>query len=127
MKANELMIGDWVNYNGVFNQIAPADFDLYHKEWIETIKPIPLTAEILEKNGFENYEFDNSIYDTYVGNNVRFGIQIKPWQFWCYYSYPTPEGEENDEFFRISFEEKPFVHQLQHVLRLCEVNKEIIL
>ena len=123
MNVNELMVGDWVNYRGIYNKIAPADF--CHFEWIDEIRPIPLTLEILEKNGFEITEFDNRIYDTYMENNIRLGIQVEPWQFWCYYNQLTPEGEINDEIFRILFQETPYVHQLQHVLRLCGIEKEI--
>ena len=60
MKANELMIGDWIYdrdnkpikvhaspesyYQGIANLTYP---------YIEDSKPIPLTDEILEKNGFK--------------------------------------------------------------------------
>lgn len=68
MRANELMIGDWVNYCG-----EPFCIDYYHRITdtiglkykgkspnfgdgvicAEDASPIPLTPEILEKNGFE--------------------------------------------------------------------------
>ena len=63
MKANELMIGDWVNHKGIYNYIAPADFDYNHRKWIEEIEPIPLTEEILKKNGFVNKDSDSFYID----------------------------------------------------------------
>lgn len=49
MKANELMIGDWVYYGDKPVQVL----QLSDGKDYPHIKPIPLTAEILEKSGFE--------------------------------------------------------------------------
>lgn len=107
MKANELMIGDWVSYHGIVNRVAPADF--CQKAWIDEIRPIPLTAEILEKNGFY-YDEDRKAYLMGVIFRVKperyglFSFEI------CGCPYPLDT-----------------VHQLQHALKLCGIEKEIIL
>lgn len=41
MKANELMVGDWVDYKGICNRVARADLDIHHDKWIAEITPIP--------------------------------------------------------------------------------------
>ena len=110
MEASELMIGDWVNYRGIYNRISPADFDEHHKEWINEIEPIPLTPEILEKNGFTRsnafvewkYEED----DVYI--------------LWKPFPWIKIQSEECSVMFPCEF-----VHELQHALKLCNIKKEI--
>ena len=107
MKANELMIGDWVLYEGnpvrvncvavssvglegpVFNTICKDDM----------IEPIPLTEEILKKN---EISFNIGPGGKYQG--CIEGINIK-----------------------VEYNIINYVHELQHALRLCGINKEIIL
>lgn len=119
MKANELMIGDWV-YNSYHKkpiQITPFDFFTHsHTEGVPSfdgilnpkptsgrdLEPIPLTAEILEKN-FPNadkvawwfaddYEDadDRITYEIHISGGAL-GINGFMW----------------------------YVHELQHALRLC--------
>lgn len=108
MKANELMIGDWVNYHGIFNKIAPADF--CHKEWIEAIKPIPLTAEILEKNRFEKENLDIVLRDEFTEDKLISLIKIAKG-----FALVT-------EGMAIGIQ---YVHELQHIYKLCGIKKEI--
>lgn len=128
LNVNELMIGDWVLVNGNPMQIqAINDIDgeimagdeLYclvedrvHSE--DKIEPIPLTAEILEKNGFELvrnvpcpnknvWSFDTfSIYEHHDKRRYPY--------FWI------PLGDNADI---------KYVHELQHALRLCGIDKTI--
>lgn len=112
MKA-ELMIGDWVynTHNRQNEQVAEigsglvmlAYNDLYEYDEIE---PIPLTPDILEKNGFsENYREDDLSYAQSCGDVI--GIHI------------LGKGGIMDEMYF------KYVHQLQHALRLCGIEKEI--
>ena len=101
MKANELMIGDWViGCSGEPFKIGIVDPDFLY--WNE-IQPIPLTQEILEKNGFICdggswwYQDFRIVLSTSKGVSVVCGRQKR-------------------------FE---FVHQLQQALRLCGIEKEI--
>ena len=110
MKVNELMIGDWVNYKGVYNQITPVDFDYDHREWIKKIEPIPLTEEILEENGFVN-----------KGDE------------WVHYSdFPFIDfilNKDSDGFYIDCMLDGyiQYVHELQHAFKLFKVDGEIII
>ena len=76
MKANELMIGDWVKFpigneriidlpyimgKGICASFA-ASATLFPVE-VEKLEPTPLTPEILEKNGFTHSFGDSDFYD----------------------------------------------------------------
>lgn len=133
MKANELMIGDWV-YQAQFSDLAdpnighgwkpvkvtsvPFDKDCF-------IEPIPLTSEILEKNGF-------------VGGEIRvFTTPFLRQRVWCkveVYEYQPIRGGKQLNAFRLMIGGKEHsgvdihinsVHELQHALRLCGIDKNI--
>ena len=144
MKAKELMIGDWVRidepdkYAGATGQIQSL---MYHREddasyfnvfiqgkfgyvsrdvCSDDIRHIPLTAEILEKNGFEN-----------IGDDT-FQLEEKPCWFWVDFfrhtygcEYDTSTYEYEDDEHRLKLYGIPSVHELQHALRLCGIEKEI--
>lgn len=144
MKANELMIGDWVRidepdkYAGATGQIQSL---MYHREddaayfnvfiqgkfgyvsrdvCSDDIRPIPLTEDILEKNRFEN-----------IGDDT-YQIEEKPCWFWVDFfrhtygcEYDTSTYEYEDDEHRLKLYGIPSVHELQHALRLCGIEKEI--
>jgi hypothetical protein len=73
MKAEELRIGNCV-YNG-FNEVIKISSIISQNNTsgylLETLKPIPLTKEILLKCGAEKYEFDNGQPNQYrVGSRL---------------------------------------------------------
>ena len=121
MKANDLMIGDWVqrSFNmgnkvpckvvGISTEIT-VQFEtgarLY--EALKEVEPIPLTAEILEKNGFDVMVFDN-------------GDIIFAYGSLCIIEH------KGLLTFKISDCRKRinYVHELQHALKLCGIDKEI--
>ena len=81
------------------------------------IKPISLTPEILKKNGFEYREGEFNmlgiaVVPHYVHNDV-------PFEIFC-------DGEPFAIWFKEPINIK-YVHQLQHALRFCGIEKEIIL
>ena len=119
MKANELMIGDWVDYRGICNRIAPADF--CHFEWIDEIRPIPLTPEILEKNGIKWLCTEPSGRKTYCCNEPVVQCTYIPNSGWLINVGAC--GSIKVRFVEIS--KNQYVHQLQHALRLCGIEKEI--
>ena len=102
MKANELMIGDWV--------MAPDDYPVmvstYYLPFYLSYEPIPLTEEILEKNGFERS------YNTYMLGDFRLGIPNQ---------YSPFNVKEEYYILDIARNRMPiqYVHELQHALRLC--------
>lgn len=136
MKANELMVGDWVYvaHNGKASHFGKVT-SLLSSGAVETeidgsfalsssVDSIPITPEILEKNGFTNY--GESWYIANAKDCVMIGFHM----------YETTINVSKD---RISFyksipceyrscysNRKVFVHELQHTLRLCRIDKEIV-
>lgn len=125
MKANELMIGDWVYAFGCKNvQVKEIledgiyDFTTYSLSPFDEIEPILLTPEILEKNGFKTQKF----YITNKWNNEYVLIKDEEktiyWENGCVHCVQ----EEIDVYFACRY-----VHELQHVLKLFRIEKEIVL
>lgn len=129
MKAQDLMIGDFVTVNNTPLQIAAlgtakAGFTdakgemFYH--YYDNIAPIPLTTEILEKNGWWLGDAEHHLeslnatikQDYYFGNDftIRYDSDNK---------LLIERGYDNGEM------ELQYVHELQHALKLCGINKEI--
>lgn len=150
MKANELMIGDWVyaiDDNGEKHPCRVNDLKYdyinkcddfcvdfygtkYNPEWPDVtfnVEPIPLTSEILEKNGF-HYTNNHTLKgaDTYIfrleQHGFDFTITIKLNDYFALDSY-------DDRVYRLAQIEtgRWCVHHLQHALRLCGIDKEITL
>lgn len=114
MKANELMIGDWVRITdddtdaffdarvGTLTRVenifvVPPGEEMAQPFSIDCVEPIPITPEILEKNGFSRNGLDISLFDRRGGDDFV--------------------GASNLQY----------VHELQHALRLCGIEKEIVL
>ena len=132
MKANELtskdlMIEDWLQDSfGNIGQVYRLDPGRVHlrllqerpqdEEYIvHDIEPIPLTPEILEKNGFKK---DFELKGCYWRPDCRKYCIVKEIETW-YFAFRHMGGGH------ICISECNYVHQLQHALRLCGVNKEI--
>ena len=121
MKATELMIGDWLryspksismnnNYGGLYRaegvsqdtiSLGAKNFRLVVSD--KEIDPIPLTAEILEKNGWR-HDTTNHMYDIWLHEDVEFNIEKWNGKFIC----------SDDNQIKLCS-----VHQLQQILRLC--------
>lgn len=141
MKANELMIGDWVNVSGEENRlpseilkllpkigrVVGLDGDTIHVDFVDfgfmlgDVRPIPLTPEILEKNGWERTASDfwqieqgliGLCWERHTGR--FFMIDFRP--------LDKIEADDLRRGLRIRLH---FVHELQHALRLCGIEKEI--
>lgn len=117
MDVKDLMVGDWVEFEGEFRQIntIPSDEEVTFEGTIEKYasdcNPIPLTSEILEKNGFERV-FD--YYGMHWHNDIL--------QFFDIYG-------DNERGFIIedhALIRCKYVHEFQHLLKLCGVTKEIM-
>ena len=82
--------------------------------WCEYLDPIPLTPEILEKNGFRKlvtYGTEKWIY-----GDIRMNIYSSNgcWRFCA----DTKRNENSVIYIH-------FIHELQHALRLCKIDKEL--
>lgn len=123
MKAEDLMVGDWVMWknrqvqivsvSGIVYSFGQIDVVLAHcnddnlleMHDIKSVSPIPLTEEILKKNFSEPTD----------------GLTWFPEEggFNCHTYVPKCEINAFGLF--------KYVHDLQHVLRLCGIDKEITL
>lgn len=130
MKANELQIGDYVNYRGRIIKVTSlydkggsneVGWGIKEETWVNAInvEPIPLTPEIFEKNGFEKCEGNE--FSFYKKEEERALYQVL-WSAEELYLEIAPYTSKTGEFNRMGVE---FVHQLQHALRLCGIEKEI--
>ena len=127
MEAKDLMIGDWVDYNGTYQrveEITDIDNQVYLTEYevvdCPDIYPIPITKDILEKNGFELSP--DCVYE-YIYEDEDKKIICCPKGTACINAY----GYISVYRGCLSVEDMPidFVHELQHALKLCESEIEI--
>ena len=120
MKANELMVGDWVCLPSIMSddkypvQVLEIQDDCikYYSGGkkmmvrFKHVEPIPLTPEILEKNGFvveSRYCHGKSLQYCELVDGLWIDIT-------------------GENYFEGKLE---YVHQLQHALRLCRIDKNI--
>ena len=142
MKAEDLMVGDWVTFNDCeLNEIVPIKIaalgtsELYahidNDEVCDVIgyhelTGIPLTSEILERNGFKNVSVITvgTPKMRWVSEDTRTEITI-----WMDYTLPMEIVKnvyyEDEVSYTLPF--PGTVHQLQHALRLCGIDQEIVL
>lgn len=102
MKATELMIGDWILYGDKPVKVL----QLSENSKYDWVKPIPLTSEILEKNGWKASE------DGYENQDDKSTI------FYC-----PPEMQGCIHGVEVAYFECKYVHQYQHLLRLCGLDE----
>lgn len=142
MKANELMIGDYVIRKNVPNEILIVDAidsirnivyldldGLGITEKIENIEPVTPTPEFLMKNEFEKtldeddiecYRYYNRAADGYIkitlydGGDGDWRLEIVN-----YDKFNDNEIRYKNEFSFLK------VHELQHALQLCGIEKTI--
>ena len=132
MDIKSLMIGDWVydthnRQNGRVQEIGSGMVmlncnDLYE---FDEIEPIPLTKEILEKNGFSHNEiWHNSYVD--IENyhiDVQFGYGGKVDNIRI-----RENGKDSvipSEKTNLYLSHIEYLHELQHAMKLCGIEKEI--
>ena len=94
--------------------------------WVEYLEPIPLTPEILEKNGFKPYIPENHLETVYACQDVSKSVANELYALWPYQdgSFYLLLRVDGKDMVRMNVH---YVHQLQHALRLCGINHEIIL
>ena len=124
------MIGDWVNLSkggwSENRQVELIDIEMI-AESVYLAEPLPITLEILEKNGFENdfYE-EESVADYHTirleGYSLRHNIGEADGYLvtWCNGGINVTTDLNGCVQKDISY-----VHELQHALRLCGIEKEI--
>ena len=132
LRSLDLMIGDWLYYKGQFNAFPfkvesitkekvgyhaePNDHRLYYIRLSEC-KPIPLTPEILEKNGWIK---DGYFYKAEDGSYIQLGELFEHASFRAEKHGIPREIQTSPHLLK-------YIHQLQHALRLCGITGEIII
>lgn len=132
LKISDLSVGDWVRYRDREWEVCSIsqfteEVGLFRKdsqicESIEDIESIPITAEILERNGWSTdgmYAFlriDEHLHLEYYYHEHRLR------KYYC----GVDEWQNHAKVTDITFAVHCYsVHQLQHALKLAGVDKEI--
>jgi hypothetical protein len=148
LKISDLSVGDWVRCrgrNGRIERLEVIRYDerirvavesdlgtMYQFVGIEDIDPIPITAEMLEKNGFTRRSSEFPIYEyiTLLGKMLRKTVVSlnHPYSYIaCRIEDTSKELHEPDRItVGSSVDRNPIhIHDLQHALRLAGIDKEI--
>ena len=134
MKIEELCIGDLVlvhkptckghrvDYINEMEEGIGADGEIYD---VCDIKPIPLTPEILEKNGFEKLDFSHF----QIGDRRLVLDADGRWDGPLSWHWVVTEMDTNAKGQPVVLDYYVatinYVHELQHALRICGITKEI--
>lgn len=137
MQAEQLMIGDWVldpfdeptrisaihNFDDVeINK--DLDSNQYFAAAVIDLNPVPITGEILEQNGWKHFSKDNQKLDFHNTEHWLLD-KCEAWRL----------NDNTILYFRIQSNDHhtqyggkiQYVHELQHALRLCGIEKDIAL
>lgn len=130
METKELMIGDW--YTNSDGDICKVVKNLGNIVWgqgddvsdsTDDPNPVPLTAEILEKNGFHtNYDhtlLGSRIYRRMCGKYDEYEVVVRMLNGWI----KIKSHDDRITDILVIDSQPRFVHQLQHALRLCGLDE----
>ena len=142
MVAGDLMVGDWVSAPYTIEkrrniQVEEIICDEINPCWdgmenyggikIEYLEPIPLTQEILEKNGW--HEPKNAWMVLREGCNelnILLGEHYTEVEY-MNMAYNPEDPDEVNYGSSFEFPRAINVHELQHIMKFCEFEKEIVL
>ena len=119
LSCKDLMIGDWVEFiqfdgQGFYAPVEALNDDSTFAESgcfaDNMVKPIPLTAEILEKNGFVR----SKVFEVWKYEDGEVSMLWKP--------FPFLTVDCDSAIVKFPCEH---VHKLQHAMRLCGIEKTI--
>ena len=135
MKANELMIGDWVRLTDPIAEgmqvqvLAIGRFGgiTFYDGITDHIEPIPLTTEILEKNGFHKGAYLAAQCYIKEANHIVYSMLLENGDQVVTLVYCNGKNElEVITIGRgVNFDNVRYVHELQHALHLCGIEKDI--
>ena len=135
IEIDDLMKDDWVSVNGLSARVVELMqssnlpmisvrisgnlFDFSEEE----VSPIPLSEELLKKNGFEPMIYtdpgnnDSYIYYEWIPTDEKYKQK-------CIMLWPNNEGgySYGDNLSDIVI---TFLHELQHLMKICKVKVEI--
>ena len=138
LRVQDLQVGSWVmiDVNSCVDdeydpRIGTQDyqpFKIESGEWLDHIDdtgspvlPIPITKEILEKNGFEREELI-TLYNHYTGIDNKVSLNddfyyMKSRNMWTVHI-------DSEDYRTIAHCELTYLHELQHLLRICKIDFE---
>lgn len=144
MKATELMVGDWVCLKDDIKCELPLKIDGVLTDDISLegegflggaeglIRPIPITPEMLVKNGFNPETFLTALWEKEVYFKEFPGCVVEPDNSGKYIFGTTTYWKEIDSdgspidwdtMYDTSIHNLQYVHELQHALLLCGLNE----
>lgn len=116
MDCKSLMLGDWVNWHTYTDRPNYCRITRINPDDEYKCEPIPLTTEILEKNGFVyDYDVDECVADYQY-------IKLKGYRLSgeCYLiDYCAGRVQIENEFVGGCHIDVSYVHELQRALRCC--------
>ncbi len=138
MNAKDLMLGDFVQFDkdvciveevrvdgtvvlvSLNTDLTSIDGDQVS---IDEISPIELTAEILDRNYYQYKEYANGKHIEYVSPDKRIiltddEMAINTHNKWSVHV-------DTEDMRTMGYFEITYVHELQHCLRFCNIEKEI--
>ena len=127
------MLGDWLKY-GTFDRIVKVtalygsmvETNVVTPLFLDDLEPIPITHEILEKNGFRLKE-ESDLHKKYIAGDELCIILFYIYKETIYGVSTLLKCERGfagglDQIHKCNL---LYVHQLQHALKLCGINKNI--
>ena len=131
LKISDISIGDYISYcdrvykvHSIDGQgLIGASNDSYSSphilKHIDYLEPIPITAEILEKNGFESTTNPNVFTLTHGVLQLYVSEELDGWYI-LFVNFI-------ERLCILQVIRKSYIHELQHALRLAGIDKEITL
>lgn len=135
MVAEDLMIGDWVcvrsndkedTHNFKIKSIISEG--VYGPSFVgfdEDLEPIPLTGEILKKNGF--FYDDKNYILSYKEGAHDVALYISQMYMAPGFVTGTPDLNSKKPYSLNVFGTLHYVHDLQHLFKFLKIKKEIVL
>lgn len=144
MKANELMVGDWISYiedgkpyfarvSEVYKSSVFTEDGYFEGREVEEneIIPVPITPRILEKNDIHETHTNQWVWERKPHTNTDIMYQADVICFDKEFPRMENGGLHIGGFVHVASEhgmvygECEYVHELQHALKLCRIEKEI--
>ena len=144
MKVGDLMIGDFVaitepddfhgytgkvvNINGETGYITVNIPGMHNTEvLVDDLQPIPLTVELIEKNGCRKWIWHNYPHENVVTYAIGDGIQVEVSKKYGFLLVDNCSDSGDYGYESNCIANVNYVHKLQHLIRDLEIEKEIIL
>ena len=127
MNSKELMLDNWIEYEGEYHKIwlirdGEVIFDNIER-YVSECDPIKISRKILKNNGFE--EIDRFFRLTIQDNNETWIVEVLPAPYGGYFMIDAEHSDGETYKGGIDDMKVVYVHQLQNIMNLLGVPKEI--